>query len=496
MTNSTSSKLSPAEWLATPDARIGIDRERCKRGLVQFVRRAWHVIEPERAYVHNWHIDAVCAHLEAITRGEINRLLINVPPGTAKSLLVSVMWPAWEWGPAEKPANRFLSTAFNDKPVTRDTRKTRDLILSEWYRQRWPEVRLTRIAETSFANSKTGTREGVAFGSLTSQRGDRLLIDDPHSTDTAESEAERAATTRRFREGAQNRLNDLQQSAIVVIMQRLHEEDVSGIILGLGLPYEHLCLPMEFEPDRACVTRWFIDPRKRDGELLFPALFPPQALADQKRAQGEYSWAGQYQQRPAPREGGLFKAERIEIVDALPAGITAWCRAWDLAGTEGAGAYTAGVLMGKHPGGYIIAHVAREQFSPGKVQSLIADTAASDGKAVKIRLPEDPGQASKTQSLIYRKLLDGYIVRIEPVIGNKELRATPFAVQVEGGRVQMLKGPWNDPLLAELRLFPSGKYKDQVDAAADAYGDLLGARAPALHIPQTVKLAAPMFGGT
>jgi hypothetical protein len=117
------------------------------------VREAWHVLEPEAKYVHNWHIDAICAHLEAVTAGRINRLLINVPPGSSKSLIVSVMWPAWEWGPCGRRSLRYLATAFNEGPVKRDTRKCRDLIASEWYQRLWPDVQLTRTAETSFANS-------------------------------------------------------------------------------------------------------------------------------------------------------------------------------------------------------------------------------------------------------------------------------------------------------------------------------------------------------
>jgi hypothetical protein len=228
-------------------------RNRCKT-LAGFVREAWHVLEPEAKYVPNWHIDAICAHLEAVTDGRINRLLINVPPGSSKSLIVSVMWPAWEWGPCGRRSLRYLATAFNEGPVKRDTRKCRDLIASEWYQRLWPEVRLTRTAETSFANSATGTREGVPFGSLTSQRGDRLIIDDPHSTETAESDTERLNTTRKFREGAVNRLNDQEKSAIVVIMQRLHEQDISGVIISLGMDYVHLMLPMEFDPTRSCET--------------------------------------------------------------------------------------------------------------------------------------------------------------------------------------------------------------------------------------------------
>src|SRR5690606_1083215 len=210
---------------------------------------------------------------------EITRFLANVPPGSSKSLLCSVMWQAWEWGPKALPSMRYLTTAFNDGPVKRDTRKCRDLILSDWYQALWPEVRLTRTGETSFANDATGTREGVAFGSLTSQRGDRLVIDDPHSTETAESPAEREATTRKFREGAQNRLNDQERSAIVVVMQRLHEDDVSGVIKKLGMEYDHLMLPMEFEPERRCHTAiGFSDPRQADGDLLDPVRFPRETV--------------------------------------------------------------------------------------------------------------------------------------------------------------------------------------------------------------------------
>ncbi|ACL61061.1 conserved hypothetical protein [Methylobacterium nodulans ORS 2060] len=318
-------------------ARIAHDAERIRARcttLQGFVREAWHVLEPRTSYVHGWHIDAICDHLTAVTRGDINRLLINVPPGSSKSLLASVLWQAWEWGPAALPSLRYLATAFNDIPVKRDTRKVRDLILSDWYRALWPEVQLTRAGETSFANTRTGSREGVPFGSLTSQRGDRLIIDDPHSTKTAESPAERSATTRLFREGAVNRLNDQEQSAIVVIMQRLHEDDISGTILKQNMGYVHLCLPMEFEAERRCVTAiGFRDPRQRDGELLDPKRFPRTTVEQLQNDMGSYAYAGQYQQRPAPREGGLFKRHWFGLVKAPPAGCD-WVRGWDLAASE------------------------------------------------------------------------------------------------------------------------------------------------------------------
>lgn len=173
------------------------------------MREAWHVLEPNSSYSHGWHIDAIYTHLEAISAGRINRLLINVPPGMMKSLLVSVFWPAWEWGPQGRASLRYLASSYSQNYVKRDSRRMRDLLASEWYQGLWGDkVKLVRAGELSFANEATGFREGVPFPSLTGGRGDRVIVDDPHSTETAESEAERARTARIFRELVPTRLND------------------------------------------------------------------------------------------------------------------------------------------------------------------------------------------------------------------------------------------------------------------------------------------------
>jgi predicted phage terminase large subunit-like protein len=451
-------------------------RARCAT-LAGFVREAWHVLEPQAAYVHNWHIDAICQHLEAVTWKRINRLLINVPPGSMKSLLVSVLWPAWEWGPCGMRSLRTITTAFNDGPVKRDTRKTRDLILSDWYRALWPEVELVRTGEMSFANSATGYREGVAFGSLTSQRGDRLIIDDPHSTKTAESEAERNETTRLFREGALNRLNNQRESAIVVVMQRLHAADISGVIKALGMPYCHLMLPMEFDPERACETEiGFRDPRKVDGELLDPERFPRDVVEGFKVQQGSYAYAGQYQQRPTAREGGLFKrAWFSEAVAIAPVGGQT-CRAWDLAGTVKKTGnrpdWTTGVKLRRVDGVFFVEHVVRIQASPGDVQKTIKATAIADGVSCAIRLPQDPGQAGKAQAETLIQMLAGFDVKARPVTGDKETRARPAAAQAEAKNVKLVQGDWNQTFLDEICNFPAGTHDDQVDAFADALNEL------------------------
>lgn len=451
-------------------------RIRCAT-LPGFVREAWSILEPECKFIGNWHIDAICQHLEAVTDGRINRLLINVPPGSSKSLIVSVMWPAWEWGPCGRRSLRYLTTAFNDGPVKRDTRKSRDLIASDWYQALWPEVKLTRTGETSFANSSTGTREGVPFGSLTSQRGDRLIIDDPHSTETAESDTERTNTTRKFREGAVNRLNDQERSAIVVIMQRLHEQDISGVITSLGMGYVHLMLPMEYEPERACSTMiGFSDPRTDDGQLLDPVRFPPAVVADLQRDMGSYAYSGQYQQRPTPRTGGMFQRGDFEIVDALPARVRRRVRAWDFAASkEKPGKqpdWTVGLRMAWAEGTFYVEDVRRGRWSPAEVEKQLKNTATQDGQIVTIRMPQDPGAAGKADAETKVKLLAGYSAVVKPVTGEKATRAKPASAQAEAGNVKLLRAPWNETFLDEVCGFPNAMFDDQVDAFADALNEL------------------------
>lgn len=467
--------------------RVAHDAERIRlrcTSLAGFVREAWHVLEPNQPYVHGWHIEAICAHLEAITFGRFlalgleNRVLVNVPPGTMKSLIVSVFWPAWEWGPCGLAGMRYLTTSYKEDFVKRDARRMRDLVSSEWYASLWPEIVLARAGEISFANTATGSREGMPFTSLTAGRGDRVIIDDPHSTETAESEPERERTLRIFRESVTTRLNDPVRSAIVVIMQRLHERDVSGQILRLGLGYVHLMLPMEFETERACRTPIFSDPRRAEGELLFPERFPREVVERDKKPLGAYAVAGQFQQRPAPREGGLFRVGAIEIVDVLPP-VEKWARGWDFAGskkTKGTEPdWTARVRIGRiRGGGFVIADAERRRETPGEVRQWVLNTASQDGADTAIRLPQDPGQAGKAQAEDFVKALAGYPVRALPVTGSKETRAKPFASQVEVGAVKLLRAPWNDPFLEELGMFPAGSHDDQVDAAADAFNELAG----------------------
>jgi len=456
---------------------LEIEREYCRRRLGHFIRRAWHVLEPGQPYVHGWHLDALCEHLEAVTSGQITRLLINIPPGTMKSMASAVFWPAWEWGPIGMPHVRMIGASHEEGLATRDNMKMRRLVQSEWFQSLWPTALVgDQNQKTYFENEATGWRQSCPVRSMTGRRGDRVLWDDPHSVEDSHSDAKLEEANRVFRETLPTRLNNPDRSAIIVVMQRLSERDISGEILSKGLGYEHLCLPMEWEAPRKATSIGFVDPRTEVGELLFPERFPREVIDRDKKVMGDYAVAGQLQQRPAPAKGGEFRPDMLGVVDAIPSGVVQWCRGWDLAATEGAGDYTVGARLGRlQDGRFIVASVVREQFATHKRDALIKATADSDGMGQVVQsLPQDPGQAGKGQVLAFAALLLGHALHNSPETGDKVVRARPFASQVNAGNVVMLRAPWNDAFREELRTFPAGLHDDQVDAASRAFQGLLG----------------------
>jgi predicted phage terminase large subunit-like protein len=460
--------LSNEDWLA-------IEREYCARSLASFVREAWHVLEPGQPYIHGWHVDAICEHLEAITDGELTRLLINIPPGTMKSTLTSVFWPAWEWGPKGLPHIRMIGASHEQGLAVRDTRKMRNLISSQWFQERWPIAMTSdQNQKTFYENSSTGWRQACAVASMTGKRGDRVVWDDPHSVEAALSIAHRETALRVFQETLPTRLNNPDSSAIVIVMQRLHESDVSGFILEDDYGYDHLCLPMEFEPERRCTTSLgFTDPRTEDGELLFPERFSRTTVDRDKKVMGSMAVAGQFQQRPAPRGGGFFEWEKLEIVEAAPKKLLQFVRYWDKAGTDGAGAYTAGVLMAKdREGVFYVLDVVRGQWSAPKREKVIKQTAQTDGVKVKVWVEQEPGSGGKESAESTVKGLAGFRAYAERATGDKALRAEPYSVQVEAGNVKVVAGAWNKDFIDEHKTFPVGKYKDQIDAASGAFNKL------------------------
>ncbi len=512
--------------LNDPQAAIdALDRIECAESLIAFMARMWHVLEPSRKFVISWPLVAICDHLEAVSRGEITRLLINVPPGFTKSMAVNVFWPAWEWGPKNQPHLRYVSASYHIGLTVRDNRRTRQLIQSEDYQRLWGDrfaLSGDQNAKIRYDTDKTGFRFSTSVGgAATGERGDRVIVDDPHSVAEAESDAKREEARYWFTETLPTRLNDLGKgedaggeerppSAVVVIMQRVHEEDVSGLIIDKQLGYEHLCIPMEYEVGedavRSSTSLDFVDPRTEEGELACPERFSREALDKDlypvlRSLGGEYAIAGQMQQRPVPRGGGMFPKENWKYVRQaeLPKLIKV-TRGWDFAASErkkrgGATARSAAVqmAMGRAPGktsgpadAIYILDVICGWWGPNELEVRFKKQPGIDGVDCVISFPQDPGQAGKVQKHAYAKHLHGYTFEGTPESGEKEVRAGPLASQQEAHNVYLVEAGWNDDFVAEAASFPRGRLKDLIDAASRAYGRIL--KGHVVDVPEPPEL--------
>jgi len=465
--------LDPALLEHAPKILARLRAEAARRSFKEFVHQAWPVIEPGTPLVWNWSMDAIVDHLEAVARGGIKRLVINISPGASKSRLTRVMMPCWHW--VNQPFAKVLSASYSLELTIRDNLDARRIVTSDWYKDTFGiEIAEDDAGKTGFSLSTLGSLKSITVGGRTTGfRGDILLIDDPLSVQDANSPVKRAEALEWFREAAQNRINSAAKSAIVLIMQRVHQDDVTSAALAMG--YEHLNIPMRWDESyRKTTSIGWTDPRTQEGELMFPERFPEDWVTRLEKDIGPYAFASQYQQTPAPREGAMFKVDKLNLLDALPEDDYIHVRAWDLAGTAGAGAYTVGVRMsyGKRQRKFIITDVRRAQLSAGAVRDLIFQTAESDGVECKIILPKDPGQAGVAQIEDLTALLAGFNVRAEAQSGSKELRAEPLASHVENGHIAVLKDAWTKTLVEELRFFPKSKYVDQVDAASSAFNAL------------------------
>ena len=298
-------------------------RRKAEGSLYEFVKQSWHVVEPGIPFIPSWHIEAICEHLEAISSGEIRRLLINIPPRHSKSTIVSVMFPAWEW--IAKPEEKFLCASYSGTLSTRDNLKTRRLLQSPWYQERWGHMfgfAGDQNAKQRFENDRTGYRIATSVGgTATGEGGSRLLLDDPHGAQAAQSEAIRESDLEWFDMVWATRLNNPKTDAMITVMQRLHEKDISGHILEDIGGWEHICIPAEWDGKRRTTVLGNYDPRKVKGELICPGRFGDKEITALKQSLGEYGTAGQLQQNPAPTEGGMLKTQHLQMwpaTDQLP----------------------------------------------------------------------------------------------------------------------------------------------------------------------------------
>lgn len=291
-----------------------IDLALAERSLAEFTKQAWHIVEPGTEYSHNWHIDAICEHLEAVSRGAIHDLIINIPPRCMKSLLTCVMWPTWTW--IAYPQSRWMFLSYAQDLSIRDSLKCRRIITDPWYQIRWGHAfQLTgdQNAKTRFENDKTGFRMSSSVGGgATGEGGQFVVVDDPLKADDAKSDVALESVNAWWGGTMPTRSNDPKSRRRVIIMQRLHDRDLTGYVLERmreeNYPqYELLCLPMEYEPNRCQLSTGWQDPRIKQEELLWPNRFDETEVKRLHSELGETGFASQMQQNPVPAGGGIFK---------------------------------------------------------------------------------------------------------------------------------------------------------------------------------------------
>jgi predicted phage terminase large subunit-like protein len=480
------------------------EAERLAGDLYAFFKAAWPVLEPSTTLVENWHLRTVCGYLQALEEKRLrsNRLIINIPPGASKSLITSVVYPAWIW--ARDPARRILSTSNEDGLVTRDCVAMRTLIMSEWYQGLWGDrVKLAgdQSEKRYFQTDKRGFRQGVPIrGSVTGKRGDILLIDDPHDAKKAFSDVEIAATIQAYDQGLSTRLNNLETSPIVCIMQRLRTNDLTGHLLGKKRSsWVQICIPMEYSgepgfdpvrdigPDAAHLA----DPRRERGELLDPVRFSRAVVESLKEDLGEYGAAGQLDQRPSPLSGGIIKRAhwRVWPDDKPYPRILHTFASWDTAYSKRdledlaySACTTWGVWLDEsdlgpaHPNGRHKLLLLSAWWGRVDIDELIAEAKRIESKKLTnhhdAHLIEDMA-SGKSLVQAMRRRSKCRVIRYDPKHdggGDKVFRAHVAAPSFKAGMVYIPNREWAEEVADVVATFPSGDAlsKDLTDTVTQA----------------------------
>ena len=455
-----------------------------------FVPAAWHIVEPMTPYVPNWHIDAICDHLEALGRLEIRRLLINIPPRHMKSLTVSVMWPAWLW--TTRPHLKFLTGSYGSNLAHRDTVKSRDIIGSKWYGERWPSVRLKADVNRvdRYENMSTGVRIATSVGGphATGEGGDVLILDDPHKADEVTSDTFRAKVINWHDGTFAHRWNDQKTGVSVIVMQRLHEQDLAGHVLEKG-NWTHLCLPARYERKHPFV--WPDDPRTEEGELLWPVHVPEKELEDIATTMMAFRAAGQLQQRPAAQEGERIKRAWWKFFDIdwlnddregdLPRFTHIVC-SWDTSLKDKKhNDFVSGQAWGIYRADrYLLRTFHRRINFQGTIdgmREMHAWVSAKWPRAAVRTLIEMAATGPEAADTVQREFTG--VTRIKAQ-GSKEQRVEAAAPAIEshncfvpGTEMPDLDGgykaaDWVQSLIEECAVFPNGMNDDQVDALSQA----------------------------
>lgn len=451
-----------------------INRELCGRSLHEFIKLAWNQVEPQE-FQSNWHIEAICEHLEAVTRGDIKNLVINIPPRHTKSMVVSVMWPAWEW--TRSPGTKWLFVSYDSGISERDAVKSRQVMSSGWYQRLWGDRYRFLDDENKkrrYRNSAGGQRVSTTIGgAATGEGGDRLVVDDPHNVKNINSETERKSVIDWWSTVMTSRQNNPTTSRRVIIMQRVHEGDLVGHLKSkVSSDWEWLVMPALMETKSRCKTSIFVDPRNHDGDLLWPERFTVETLDNFKREMGSAAFNAQYQQHPSLPEGNIFKREWWRFYDRNPADMAAemetlW-QSWDMAFKETKDSdFVVGQVWGLKGANRYLLDQIRDRMDFVRTKNAVRSL-SEKWPAAKKKLVEDKANGPAIISELRNSIIG--LVAVEPD-GSKEARAYAVTPEIESGNVYLptpAHCAWIEDYIEEMSAFPKGANDDCVDTTTQA----------------------------
>jgi predicted phage terminase large subunit-like protein len=440
-----------------------------EKSLAAYCKAAWDVIEPATNLKWNWHHDLICEYLTAVSMGQIKRLLINVPPRSMKSIIVSVCYPTWRW--IRDPHRRFICASYSQSLSSKLSRNRRSLIESPWYQAAWADryaLSHDQNVKSEFANDRHGYMIATSIlGTATGKGCNDLIVDDPHDTTGAASDKKRETTIETFDQKFTTRLDDKEKDNIIVIMQRLHEKDLTGHILAKG-GYTQVCIPQIAETQTTIVFPITKKEKIREeNSLLHPAREGEIEIAEAKKTLGSFGFACQQQQSPAPKDGGLFKRKWWKFYRELPTNILFTIQVWDCAQTEDVSSdWSVCATWAATESGYYLLNIFREKMEYPQLKKAVAlqyDARKPNGiwienKSAGIALIQDLKQETKLP-----------IIAFNPGKLSKINRAEAVTPTVEAGNCYLpTNAAFVEAFVDEHSKFPNASHDDQVDTTSMA----------------------------
>lgn len=436
-----------------------------------FIERAFYALNPTTNFMPNWHLEVIASELEKCRRGETRRLIINISPRSLKSHCSTVAFPAYLLG--HDPTAQIICASYGQDLANKHASDCRTILTSPWYRSLFPGTRLSsqRQAIQEFTTTRSGVRLSTSIGGVLTGRGaDYIIIDDPLKPDEALSETQRKAVNDWFDHTLYSRLNDKRRGCIIIVMQRLHEDDLVGHVVNAE-PWRVIRFPAIAETDETHTVQTLFGTRRfqrRAGEALHPEREPLEVLNRIREILGEYNFAGQYQQAPAPLGGGLVKAEWFKTYAAneVPAKFEMVLQSWDTANkpTE-LSDYSVCTTWGIKDKHLYLLHVYRKRVDYPELKRAVRVQA--NAFSPQTILIED--KASGTQ-LIQEFVGEGLhaVKQYQPTM-DKIMRMNSVTSTIENGFVNLPeKAAWLGEYLHELATFPNGKFDDQADSTSQA----------------------------